>query len=144
VEETRSDLAPGAPYSRPLAAAGLGVMGTVSGVVWFFNPSNFNFFPVCPLLNLTGFACPGCGLTRGFHAFFHGDLVTAMDYNALIPIFILVFGAVAASLLSLVIRGKSLIRLEDSPKLLIALFVVLVAFGVMRNLPIYPFTFLYP
>lgn len=144
MEETRNDLTPGAPYSRHLAAAGLGVMGTVSGLVWYFNPSNFNFFPVCPLLSLTGFACPGCGLTRGFHALFHGDLMTALDYNALIPVFIVVFGLVAFSLASLVIRGKSLVRLEDSPKLLIGLFVLLVLFGVLRNLPFYPFTFLYP
>jgi len=144
VQETSSNFTPPAPYSRHLAVAGLGVMGTVSGVVWFFNPSNFNFFPVCPLLNLTGFACPGCGLTRGFHALFHGDLAAAMDYNALIPVFILVFGLVAVSLASLAVRGKSLIRLEDSPKLLIGLFVLLVGFGVLRNLPFYPFTFLYP
>lgn len=134
----------GGPYQRPLAAAGLGGMAAVSGVVWYFNPSNFNFFPVCPLLNLTGFACPGCGLTRGFHAFFHGDLVTAMDYNALLPLFILIFAFVAASLAVFAVTGKGLMKLESSPKFLIGLLAIMIVFGIMRNLPFYPFTFLYP
>ena len=33
--------------------------------------------------------CPGCGLTRGFRALFHGSVVEAINYNILtIPIFL--------------------------------------------------------
>lgn len=93
---------------------------------------------------MTGLACPGCGMTRGFHALFHGDLITAMDYNAMIPVFSLLFGFFFVSMLLVAVRGKALSKWTYSPKLLFGFFVLLVAFGVLRNLPYYPFTFLYP
>src|SRR5687767_8384263 len=129
---------------RSLAAAGaLGMIGG-SAIVWYFDPTKAGFFPVCPLYSLTGFACPGCGLTRGFHALFHGDVFTALDYNALIPFLALVFVFLVVSLISIAIRGKGLIRLSASPPLLVGMLVVLLTFGVLRNLPVYPFTILYP
>lgn len=121
-------------------------MGIVAGagVLWYFDPTKESFFPVCPLLAVTGFACPGCGLTRGFHALLHGDLVTAMDYNALIPLVAFAALFVVVTLVSIVVRGRGLLKLSASPKFLGATLVLLLAFGVLRNLPFYPFTFLYP
>lgn len=129
---------------RLLAAGGLGTILAGSLTVWYFDPTKSNFFPVCPLLSITGFACPSCGLTRGFHALFHGDLATALDYNALIPVFVLVFGFVVATLVSIVLRGRGLMKLSSSPNFLVGILVLLLTFGVLRNLPFYPFTFLYP
>jgi hypothetical protein len=127
-----------------MAAAGLAAVTFGSAIVWYFDPSRFNLFPVCPLYTYTGFACPGCGLTRGFHALFHGDVLTALDLNALIPLWVVVFGFVVVSLFSLAARGKALVRLERVPGFVSALLVLLVVFGVVRNLPFYPFTWLYP
>lgn len=135
---------PASTFERLLAAAGLLAGTAASAVVWYFNPSNFNFFPVCPLLSLTGFACPGCGMTRAFHAFFHGDIVTALDFNALLPLFVLIFGFLFLSLVSVAARGRGFMKLSDSPKFIIGLFVLLLVFGVLRNVPIYPLTVLYP
>ena len=119
-------------------------MSVGAGFVWYFDPTRAGFFPVCPLYTYTGLACPGCGLTRGFHALFHGDLYTALDYNALIPMWVVVFGLVFVSLLSLAFRGKGIVKLTDSPKFLVGLLFLLLLFGVLRNLPFYPFTWLYP
>ena len=77
---------------RVAAAAGGAGAGGASAVVWYFNPSDVNFLPVCPLYAMTGLACPGCGLTRGFHALLHGDVLTALDYNALLPFYALILG----------------------------------------------------
>lgn len=129
---------------RISAAGGLALIGAASGIVWYFDPTKSNFFPVCPLYTLTGFACPGCGLTRGFHALFHGDLLTAVDYNALIPFFAAAFLFLIATLVSVAVRGKSLIKVSASPAYLFGTLVLLIVFGVLRNLPFYPFTFLYP
>ncbi|NOT46185.1 MAG: DUF2752 domain-containing protein [Acidobacteria bacterium] len=127
-----------------LAAGGLTALAAGSGLVWYFDPTKANFFPVCPLYTLTGFACPGCGLTRGFHALFHGDLYTALDFNALIPFFALALLFLVATLVSITVRGKGLVKLSASPGFLFGTLVLVLVFGVARNLPFYPFTFLYP
>ena len=129
---------------RKLAATGVLAMAAGSSFLWYFNPSNANFFPACPLLSMTGLACPGCGLTRGFHALFHGEVLTAVDYNALIPLFALLFGFFFVSMLLVAVRGRAFPKWAYSPKPLFGFLVLLIVFGVLRNLPFYPFTFLYP
>ena len=129
---------------RLLAAVGAAFVLAGSTVVWYFDPTKAGFFPVCPLFSMTGLACPGCGLTRGFHALFHGDLLTAIDYNALIPVFVIIFGLLFVSLVMVAARGRGFLKLNQSPKVIVGFFVLLMVFGVLRNLPVYPFTFLYP
>ena len=131
-------------YERLTAAAGVAVFTAGSGFVAYFDPSTMHFFPVCPLFALTGFACPGCGLTRGFHALFHGDWLTAIDFNALIPVWVVIFGYVFISLMLLAVRGKGQPMWPTSPKFLWAFMIVLLIFGVLRNMPIWPFTILFP
>src|SRR5438445_5956309 len=125
---------------RLTAAAGVVAMAAGSGVVAYFDPTTAGFFPVCPLYSLTGFACPGCGLTRGFHALFHGDVLTALDFNALIPVWAVIFGYVFISSVLLAVRGKGLPMWPTWPRFLWTFMIVLLVFGVIRNLPFYPFT----
>src|SRR3954453_2310116 len=98
---------------RPLierlsAAAGAVTMAAGSAYIWAVDPTTIHFVPPCPLLTLTGFACPGCGVTRGFHALFHGDVLTALDFNILIPLWAIVFGYLFVSLVLKAVRGKGL------------------------------------
>ena len=129
---------------RVFAATGAVVFVAGSGAVAYFDPATANFLPVCPLFALTGFACPGCGLTRGFHALFHGDVLTALDFNALIPIWVVIFGYVFVSMVLLAVRGRGLPMWPTRPRFLWTFMIALLVFGVLRNLPIYPFTILFP
>ncbi len=129
---------------RILAAAGLVVFAVGSVVVGFFNPSTEKFFPACPLLSMTGYACSGCGLTRGFHALFHGDILTALSYNALIPFYIIIFLYLIIYALSVVIRGRGLGFKLLTPWTLGIFLVGALLFGVIRNIPFFPFSVLYP
>lgn len=129
---------------RMLAAAGVTALAAGSGAVAYFDPSKITMIPVCPLYYLTGFACPGCGLTRGFHSLFHGEILTAIDFNALIPVWVLIFSYVGVSLVLFAVRGKGLPMWPTTPKFLGIFLIVLLAFGILRNLPIYPFTILFP
>lgn len=129
---------------RILAAIGTTAVIGGAGVVWFFNPSNVNFLPVCPLYSATGIACPGCGLTRGFHALFHGDILTALDFNALLPIYAIILGYFFISMTLVAIRGRGLSFEYFKPKFVWSFMFLAIAFAVLRNLPYYPFSVLYP
>jgi hypothetical protein len=137
------------PSPRPITervAAGAGVLAMAGGsaFVAYFDPTKANFFPVCPLFALTGLACPGCGLTRGFHALFNGDIIPALDFNFLIPVWAAIFGYVLVSLTLLAVRGRGLYMWPTRPNFLWSFMIVLLVFGVVRNIPVWPLTILFP
>jgi drug/metabolite transporter (DMT)-like permease len=144
MQQVFENLPVGAGTQRVAAAAGIICMIGGSSAVWAFDPSTTHLLPMCPLLALTGFACPGCGLTRAFHALSHGNVLTALDFNALIPIWTFVFGYLFVSLVLTAIRGKGLSWNFATPASLIGLLILMLGFGVLRNLPYYPFNILFP
>lgn len=129
---------------RILAGAGLLVFSAGCLFVGLFDPTRAQILPACPMLTVTGFACPGCGLTRGFHALFQGDFYTALDFNALIPVYLVafVYGALAMALV--IVRGRGLPYKRVAPVGLGIYLVVAIVFGILRNIPDYPFSVLYP
>jgi len=135
---------PASAVERIFAGAGITILGAGAALVAYFNPTTAGFFPVCPLFALTGIHCPGCGLTRGFHALFHGDFLTALGFNALLPVFILLFGFVFISLVLIVVRGRGLSWRIFPPSATYGFLILAAAFFVLRNLPFYPFTLLAP
>ena len=130
--------------ARIFAAAGIFLTTGAAVFLWFFNPSTAGFFPACPLLATTGFACPGCGMTRGFHALLHGDIVAALGFNALLPVYVFVFAYLFAALFLLAVRGRLLDFRIFHPTAIYGFLIVSLVFAVVRNLPVYPFTLLYP
>ena len=129
---------------RILAGSAAAVLVAGAGVVAYVNPAAVRIFPACPLYSLTGFACPGCGLTRGFHALFHGDILRALDHNAMLPFFALLVGFGFGSLVYFALRGRRIPWNLLQPNALWVFLVMLLVFGVTRNLPWYPFTVLFP
>jgi hypothetical protein len=121
--------------------AGLAILAGFVGVfvVWFFNPTTAGFFPQCPLHSLSGLSCPGCGLTRGFHALFHGDILGALQFNLLLPVYLVFFGYLFVSLLLTTVRGRGLSFNQFTPVTVYGYFILAIAFAVLRNLPVYPF-----
>ena len=63
---------PGAPIAT---ACGL---VAATAYVTAVDPSDRGVFPACPFRSLTGWWCPGCGLTRATHHLMHGDLLGAL------------------------------------------------------------------
>ncbi len=47
------------------------------------------FHHICPIVILTGFPCPGCGLTRAFLLFLTFHPVEAFSYNPAYPLWML-------------------------------------------------------
>jgi hypothetical protein len=81
---------------RSLSARGtrLLAVGTVAGVaaahvaagVFFasHDPYATQILPPCPVLQLTGWQCPGCGSTRALYSLLHGDVAKAFAMNPLL------------------------------------------------------------
>lgn len=126
--------------------AGAGILAAIAGalVVGYFNPITAGFFPVCPLHALTGLNCPGCGLTRGFHALFRGDIAGAFHFNALLPVYLFIFAYLFVLLFSIAARGRVLPFNIFRPVWIWSFFIIAMFFGVVRNIPLYPFTVLAP
>src|SRR6266513_4699752 len=53
-------------------------------ILFFFSPSQYPFYPRCPLHAMTGLHCPGCGSLRAVHSLLHGDIGAALHFNALL------------------------------------------------------------
>ena len=134
----------GGTSERVWAAVGAATMVAGVAAVWYFEPTSSGIFPACPLYTMTGFACPGCGMTRGFHALFHGDVLTALDFKALIPLVAIFFGYWFLSLVLTAVRGRGFGFGKMSAGLVGTTFVLLLIFGIVRNIPAYPFTILFP
>src|SRR5437867_3952300 len=56
----------------------------IGAVLFFFNPTTSNFYPICLFHAATGLHCPGCGTLRALHHLLHGQIAAAVHYNALV------------------------------------------------------------
>lgn len=126
--------APGSLRTRlrgPLLVGGAAVAGTVALVVRSpHRPSSYGF---CPVLLVTGFACPLCGGLRGTYELAHLDLAGAWAMNPLwvllAPLAVALWG-VWTSRRARGLPGPSLPRWSAW-----AFLVTMLGFGVLRNLP---------
>jgi hypothetical protein len=65
--------------SSLIVTAGLAVLYT-------FPPSQYSFYPRCPIYSTTHLLCPGCGATRALYELLHLNLRGALHYNALVTL----------------------------------------------------------
>ena len=114
------------------------VSAGIAAVVFFFNPSSYNFYPACQFHRLTGLNCPGCGGTRALYALLHGRFSTALRDNALFVGGTIFFGIRGGWFALKKHRGLSAGEFFPS-KLLWWLLMVALVFTVLRNLPAFAF-----
>lgn len=121
-----------------LALAGISG-GMVMRYAW---PSWPALVPACTIQRFTGLHCPGCGGTRCAVNLLEGDLAGALAMNAAVTLIALIFiGVVAAGVWQEWKGGSG--RVFPS-WLAWSLTGLVVAFGLVRNLPWWPFTLLVP
>jgi hypothetical protein len=111
-----------------------------------FNPATpgTSYYPSCPFHTLTGLNCPGCGTLRGLHQLTHGHLLTALNYNALMVLSLPFLAYSFTSYALVALRGRGLPKPFIKPVFIRALFFTVMAFWILRNIPVYPFTILSP
>lgn len=98
----------------------------------------------CIFFELTGFYCPGCGMGRASLCLLRGDFFEALKNNPFIFLLILIGIYIFARLIDWAATGKNHIDKYIPPRLLMAIFIILAVYGVLRNIPFYPFTMLTP
>lgn len=111
----------------------MAVAGAGGLILFFFDPARSGFYPSCLFHKLTGLQCPGCGALRALHHLLHGEIWTALQFNAL-----LVVGALVCA--GLALRRAWRRRWAKGGALRVrrgwlgAALVVVLLFGVLRNL----------
>lgn len=105
-----------------------------AGLLYHFDPARYGFYPRCQFHTLTGLACPGCGGLRALHALLHGELVAAFRFNSLFVAGLPVAGVLAVAWF-LRKRRDPTARFPWSAGWAWAVVVVVVLFGIVRNLP---------
>jgi len=110
----------------------------------FWNPTGNAFFPKCAFHYVTGLYCPGCGTQRALHHLLHARIATAFHHNAfaMLALPILAVGLWQWTLATWLAR-EPCVR-TPRPKWIWALFVSVMLFWLLRNIPVYPLTLLAP
>lgn len=99
------------------------------------DPSTGGAFLPCPFRTLTGWWCPGCGLTRATHHLFRGDFTQALRFNLFVGVILVTLAATWAAWL-LHCTGRPLRQITSIPVWAQVLAgTTLLVFAVVRNLP---------
>ena len=123
----------------------IGIVGIgLLSLYFIFDPTNFDFFPKCPLHSTTGIYCPGCGRQRALHALLHLNIAGVIGHNLLfLPALVLLaqhyFMRFKESR-----DGKQRKLLLYHPRAPWVILAVVLVFWFLRNLTIYPFDLLAP
>lgn len=106
----------------------------ITGYYFFLNPYEQEYFFIsCPFYKITGFQCSGCGSQRAFHEILHLNFKEAFHQNALV-----VFGIPYFSLIFFTSfyqeKFAKLRQLLIGKKTILVLFIIVILFGIFRNL----------
>jgi hypothetical protein len=130
-------------WLAPVAAGAIGLAGLA--YVRTVDPARDGVFPACPFHRVTGLWCPGCGMTRALHALLHGEVAAAIGSNVFLPLAVLLCGYLWLSWLWPTVRATRLPSLGRVPAAVWGVLVAAaLAYGVLRNLPLAPFSALAP
>jgi hypothetical protein len=119
-------------------------IAAVGAVLFVFDPARYAWYPACPLHSFTGLSCPGCGTTRALHQLLHGHFLAALRLNALAVLALPV--AAVVCVIDFLRSGSARRPLLASlnPAWMWISLGMIVAFGIVRNLPVPPFNQLTP
>lgn len=68
------------------AVAPVAVVALAAAVLLRFPPTQYDFYPQCPIYALLHLQCPGCGATRALAALLRGHFAEALRLNALVTV----------------------------------------------------------
>lgn len=105
-------------------------------VLYLIVSSYFHFYVPCPIKEITGFYCPGCGITRMLISLLHLDIYGAFRYNPLVfislPIGLYLY-------IDYLIKKENSLYKKIPEKIWYFIVAIFVVYGIMRNIPFFSF-----
>ena len=116
-------------------AVTIGSMASMAAlaVIYFFPPSQHDFYPRCPIYAATHVLCPGCGGTRALHELLHLNIGAALHYNALATILFPIAALWFLVWLYRTARGRDTAELRVPVPLAIGVSLLALLFTIARN-----------
>ena len=91
----------------------------------------------CLCYEITGYYCPGCGITRLLFSLLKLDFYQAFRYNPLIFILIIITGIYW--LVKFILKKFMNISIEIPNYVYYILLIIVIIFGILRNIPMFDF-----
>ncbi|CAN5134135.1 DUF2752 domain-containing protein [soil metagenome] len=114
------------------------------GFLYLVNPASSSLIPPCPFRAITGCYCPGCGSVRALHQLARGHLVAALGLNPLMVLSLPFVAYHGVSQAKFAVTGLPLRRFFVGSRWIWGLLCLILVYGVLRNIPLYPFDLLAP
>ena len=96
----------------------------------------FHIYIDCPIKKITGWYCPGCGITRMLLSLLKLDFYQAFRYNPLLfitlPVFLFFIGEA-------ILTKKEPLYNKVPDKIWTVVIVLFIGYGVLRNIPFFDF-----
>jgi uncharacterized protein DUF2752 len=125
-------------------AAVAAAAGGAAALLVAVDPAEPGHYPTCPFYAVTGLYCPGCGTMRLVHQLLTGHPGAALGLNALamvaLPFLLYAYVRWAGER----VAGIQLPAVKAPPWAIRLVPVLVIAFAVVRNIPVEPFTALAP
>ena len=110
--------------------AGLGFFSIIYIITRFFS------ITLCPIQNIFGKDCFGCGLSRGFVSILFFDFYSAIEYNVLsIPLFLGILAYAILCFSDILFERNDLERIEGvmMKKYMIAIYLIILCLSIYLN-----------
>jgi hypothetical protein len=119
---------PSSSGSRQLTIIISAAAAVAIAALYRFDPATTHVFPPCVFHLLTGLECPGCGSTRALHHLLHGEIGVAFRFNQLV-----------FALVPFLLIARRWPRILTKPSVAWTIAVVVITYGIVRNLPFWPY-----
>ena len=87
----------------------------------------------CPIHYLTGFYCPGCGITRMFFSILKLNFYQAFRFNPLVFMLLVLY------IIYWVLKYLFKINIKIPDKVLYGIIIILIIYGILRNIPMFSY-----
>lgn len=106
---------------------------------YFFAPTEYSIFPVCPIYKYTGYYCAGCGIQRSLHNLLHFEWLDMLRNNIFLPVWI-AFG------LDYIYKwgNEKKVAWVSRMSIVIPVIIAMLLYMVLRNLHYPIFSYLVP